>query len=64
MKKIDEIETKTNKNVEKKENARRTFLKKAAYTAPIILTLGQLLKPTEVYALSTPPPGPPSWGGF
>ena len=62
MKKIDDIHT--NKNVEKKENSRRTFLKKVAYTAPIILTLGQLVKPTKVHADSGTPPGPPGWGGF
>ncbi|HFD13683.1 MAG TPA: hypothetical protein ENJ34_00100 [Epsilonproteobacteria bacterium] len=63
MKKVDEIHT--DKSLEKKENSRRTFLKKAAYTAPIVLTLGQLVKPTKVHADSGPPDGPPGgFGGF
>ena len=63
MKKVDE--TYTNESVDKRVNSRRTFLKKAAYTAPIVLTLGQLVKPTKVHADSGPPDGPPGgFGGF
>ena len=62
MKKVDE--TYTNESVDKRVNSRRTFLKKAAYTAPIVLSLGQLVKPTKVHADSGPPSGPPGWGGF
>jgi len=43
---------------------RRKFLKKAAYSAPVILVLGQLVKPTKVRADSGDPSGPPDWGGF
>ncbi len=61
MKKIDE---KSEKNMDKQENKRRDFLKKAAYTAPVLLALGQLAKPTKAQADSGPPSGPPTWGGF
>ena len=54
-----------NKQNSKPEEKRREFLKKVAYTAPILLTMGQLLKPTKVHADSTGgPTGPPTWGGW
>jgi len=34
---------------------RRNFLKKAAYSAPVLTTLGQLAKPTETRAESFTP---------
>jgi len=46
------------------KNERRTFLKKAVYTAPVLLALGQLAKPTKALADSGDPSGPPDWGGF
>jgi len=54
---------KKDKNIEQ-ESARRKFLKKAAYTAPVLLALGQLAAPTKAQADSGPPVGPPGWGGF
>jgi len=49
----------------KTEEKRREFLKKVAYKAPVLLTMGQLLKPTKVHADSTGGPvGPPTWGGW
>jgi len=52
-------------NSENKEtNKRRKFLKKAVYSAPVLLALGQLAKPTKARADSGDPSGPPNWGGF
>lgn len=44
---------------EKSKSSRRTFLKKAAYSAPVLVGMGQLVKPTDGYADSIidPPPG-------
>jgi len=43
--------------------SKRHFLKKAAYSAPVLVSLGTLLKPEHVFAdHSGGPPGPP--GGF
>ncbi len=43
--------------------SRRNFLKKSVYSAPILIALGQFIKPTSVYADGTGgPDGPP--GGF
>lgn len=55
---------KTDKEVLKKPNDRRKFLKKAAYSTPVLFALGQLTKPTKAQADSGPPTGPPTWGGF
>ena len=65
MKKIDNKE-KLNCPEETTPEAsrRRQFLKKAAYSAPVLLALGQLAKPTKAEADSGPPDGPPGWGGF
>jgi len=55
-------------NEEKKSigsiSKRREFLKKAAYSTPVLLVLGQLTKPTKAQADSGFPSGPPDWGGF
>ncbi|PTB83383.1 hypothetical protein C9926_03200 [Sulfurovum lithotrophicum] len=65
MKKLDKkLET---SEVIKVESNRRKFLKKAAYSAPVLLALGQLAKPTKAQADSGGPSGPPGgggWGGF
>ncbi len=37
---------------------RRSFLKKAAYSAPVLIVLGQLVRPTRVRAESVIPPPP------
>lgn len=40
-------------------NERRSFLKKAAYSAPALIAMGQLVKPVSIHAESVidPPPG-------
>ena len=48
------------KSSAKKE--RRDFLKKATYSAPVLVALGQFAKPTKVHADSGEPSGPPGWG--
>jgi len=65
MKKIDES-SEINKKHEVVEtpSKRRDFLKKAAYSAPVLMALGQLAKPTKAQADSGDPSGPPDWGGF
>lgn len=48
------IETKNNK----KETSRRTFMKKAVYSAPTVLVLGSLARPTKTEAgFGAPPEG-------
>ena len=65
MKKIDKkLEDRHDESGDTSENKRRTFLKKAAYSAPVLLVLGQLAEPTKAQADSGPPAGPPNWGGF
>ncbi len=63
MKQTDEIKE-IEKNTETPKQKRRKFLKKAAYSAPMLIALGQLVKPTKAQADSGSPSGPPSWGGF
>ncbi|QOR62250.1 twin-arginine translocation signal domain-containing protein [Sulfurovum sp. ST-21] len=47
----------------KRRDSRRSFLKKAAYAAPALVTLGQLARPSGAYADgSTGPSGPPTDG--
>ncbi len=56
--------TQEQKNQEVKtteENARRGFLKRAAYAAPTIVALGALTKPTESKAGFGKPPSAPNW---
>jgi len=65
MKKIEELLANNKENeISPEENKRRKFLKKAAYSAPVLLALGQLTKPTKAQADSGDPVGPPNWGGF
>lgn len=65
MRKIDKnIESDDFKQESKESHDRRHFLKKAAYSAPVLLVLGQLAQPTKAEADSGPPTGPPTWGGF
>jgi hypothetical protein len=42
----------------KPETGRRSFLKKAAYSAPVLLAMGQLVKPESAHAESQLPPPP------
>ncbi len=45
------------------KSCRRTFLKKAIYTAPALVTLGQLVNPSQAHADgSHGPSGPPRNG--
>ncbi len=45
------------------EISRRSFLKRSAYSAPVLIAMGQLAKPTLTHADSTGgPKGPP--GGW
>jgi len=41
---------------------RRTFLKKAVYVAPTLISLGTLLRPTDAKAGFGAPPSAPNWG--
>ena len=43
------------------ENTRRKFLKKAAYSAPVLMAMGQLVKPVDAQADSKVS-GPPNDG--
>ena len=50
-------------NRKQKQTDRRAFLKKAAYSAPVLMAMGQLAKPTLAHADASggplgPPPGP------
>ena len=66
MKKIDKkLETIEKNEILETQSTRRQFLKKAAYSAPVLLALGQLANPTKAEADSGGPAGPPGgWGGF
>jgi len=65
MKKIDKkLETIEKNEILEIPSKRREFLKKAVYSAPVLLVLGQLAKPTKAQADSGDPSGPPDWGGF
>ncbi|MCW8821358.1 MAG: hypothetical protein OQK45_03945 [Sulfurovum sp.] len=47
----------------KTELSRRSFLKKSAYSAPVLMAMGNLVKPTPTHAdFSTGPDGPPAQG--
>lgn len=56
-----------NERVEKEQRgiSRRSFLKRSAYTAPVLIAMGQLAKPTLVHADGTGgPDGPPTGDGW
>jgi len=61
------VDSKKNQNISKDvpEKERRSFLKKIAYTAPSLLALGALARPTKLAAQSWDPgPGDQStWTG-
>lgn len=51
------------KSKEPANDSRRIFLKKAAYSTPVVFTLGQLTNPSKVHADgSMGPSGPPGNG--
>jgi len=64
MKQLDTENKMKNQEEVSQEPKRRQFLKKAVYSAPVLLALGQLAKPTKAEADSGPPDGPPGWGGW
>ena len=53
------------KSVDRKQctllNARRAFIKKAAYVAPTLVALGALTRPTDAKAGFGKPPSGPNW---
>ena len=61
------LSTGKNSEVQKKKEksiiTRRSFLKKAAYSAPVLMIMGQLARPTlsHAYGSGGPPPPPPPW---
>lgn len=44
---------------EETQKERRDFMKKALYSAPVLIPLGTLLRPTETKAGFGPPPSSP-----
>jgi len=59
MKKNKDIQ---DQNKKQKQIDRRAFLKKAAYSTPVLMTMGQLAKPTLAHAdASGGPPPPPAF---
>jgi len=59
------VSTNTGK-YEKEQNSRRGFLKKAAYSTPVLIAMGQLAKPIDAQADGTQsgqsePVDPPEW---
>ena len=60
MKKIDDIDTTENKQLDKSVS-RRTFIKKAVYAAPTLVALGALTRPTDAKAGFGKPPSGPAW---
>jgi len=49
--------------MKKEDNKRRIFLKKLAYSAPVVTLLGQLAKPIQSKAGGSQPDPPPGGGG-
>ena len=50
-----------NEEVNKEQESRRTFMKKAAYAAPTLVALGALTRPTDAKAGVDKPPSGPEW---
>jgi len=46
---------------DQKKSSRRHFLKKSIYSTPVLMTLGQLVKPTDVQGGSIPGTPPAVW---
>lgn len=63
MKNLNDEQKNLEKENEKPQNeeARRNFMKKAVYAAPTLLAMGSLLKPKDILADGSQPPGPPNW---
>ena len=60
MKKVDNIDTTDNRQVDR-DVSRRNFIKKAVYVAPTLIALGSLTRPTDVKAGFGKPPSGPEW---
>jgi len=60
MKETHEKTTSEKRQDERSENGRRGFLKKAAYVAPTLISLGTLLRTTDAKADFGPPPSAPA----
>ena len=60
MKETQEKITSEKRQDERSENSRRGFLKKAAYVAPTLISLGTLLRTTDAKADFGPPPSAPA----
>ena len=50
-----------NEDVNKEQESRRSFMKKAAYVAPTLVALGALTRPTDAKAGFGKPPSGPTW---
>ncbi len=51
IKKAEEVE-------KQQKDARRAFIKKAAYVAPTLIALGALTKASDAHSFETPPSAP------
>ena len=60
LKKLEVESTLSVKEKDQEKSSRRHFLKKSVYSAPVLMTLGQLLKPTDVQADVSVPEAPPA----
>lgn len=66
MKDLKEVKNDTSllneeQGIERSQNSRRSFLKKAVYSAPALVAMGQLVKPVNAHAdTSGDPAGHPS----
>ncbi len=49
-------------SIDKSQESRRTFIKKAVYVAPTLIVLGTLTRPTDAKADFGPPPSAPGPG--
>ncbi len=59
-KKLEEESALSIAEKDQEQYSRRHFLKKSVYAAPVLMVLGQLVKPTDVQARNSVP-GPPVW---
>ncbi len=60
----DSLSKKAKKNKKNLSNTRRSFLKKTAYSAPVVIALGQLVKPSNAHADKTGGPPEAPFGGW
>jgi len=60
LKKLEAESTLCVTEKDQEKSSRRHFLKKSVYSAPVLMALGQLVKPTDVQALNSVPAAPPA----